>query len=100
MTIPIVAGEGAGLTLTIVGLSAEALAEARAQAAAGYIDHVLVLRIVVAFIEAAGVDVTAHTWSGPEYMALLDMLGFLPPMWSADEDAELDRLLIGAAGGE
>ncbi len=98
VTIPVVAGEAAGLTLTITGLSDGDLAEARRQAAAGHVDHVLVVRIVATFIEAVGVDVTAYTWTSSEYMALLDMLGFLPPMWTTAEDGELNRLLIGAAG--
>ncbi|MER5825747.1 hypothetical protein ABT086_26680 [Streptomyces mirabilis] len=96
-TIVLAEGEGAGLPLTITGLSDEDVAEARRQVAAGNLGHDLVLRIVAAFIESVGVDINAHTWSGPEYVALLEMLGFAPFEWSACEDAELAELL--AEGG-
>lgn len=98
-TITLVEGAGAGLTLTITGLSDEDVAEARRQVAAGNVGHVLVLRIVASLIEAVGVDITAHKWTGPEYMALLEMLGMPAFQWSAAEDAEL-QLLLAEAGGE
>ncbi|MEU5097604.1 hypothetical protein [Streptomyces sp. NPDC020996] len=93
-------GEGAGLTLTIIGLSDEDVAEARRQVAAGNLGHDLVLRIVAALIEACGVDIDAYEWTGPEYVALLEMLGMPPFRWSPAEDAELARLLADGVGGE
>lgn len=98
-TITLVEGEGAGLTLTIIGLSDEDVAEARRQVAAGNVGHVLVVRLVATLIEAVGVDIMAHKWTGPEYVALLEMLGMPPFEWSGAEDAELERLLS-EAGGE
>ncbi|MEU2584508.1 hypothetical protein ABZ612_16430 [Streptomyces avermitilis] len=53
------------------------------------------LRIVASLIEAVGVDINAHRWTGPEYIALLETLGFAPFEWSDREDAELAELLAG-----
>lgn len=98
-TIVLAEGEGAGLPLTITGLSDEDVDEARRQVAAGNLGHVLVVRIVASFIEAVGVDITAHKWTGPEYVQLLEMLGFSPFEWSVSEDAELAQLLAGEVDG-
>ncbi|USQ86980.1 hypothetical protein NFX46_26655 [Streptomyces phaeoluteigriseus] len=97
--ITLVEGVGAGFTLTITGLSDDDLAEARWQVAAGNVGHILVLRIVTALVEALGVDLSAHEWTGAEYMALLEMLGMPAFQWSAAEDAALERFLA-ECGGE
>ncbi|MEU0433717.1 hypothetical protein ABZ153_19155 [Streptomyces sp. NPDC006290] len=98
-TIVLAEGEGAGIPLTITGLSDEDVAEARRQVAAGNLGHILVVGIVASFIKAVGVDINAHTWTGPDYCALLEMLGFAPFEWSSAEDAELEQLLAGEVDG-
>ncbi|MEU0783277.1 hypothetical protein ABZ341_17100 [Streptomyces sp. NPDC006173] len=84
--------------MTITGLSDEDVAEARRQVAAGNLGHVLVVRIVATFVEAVGVDLAAYEWTGPEYVQLLEMLGFAPFEWSASEDVELASLLAEGGG--
>ncbi|WP_326787862.1 hypothetical protein [Streptomyces sp. NBC_00151] len=98
-TIVLAEGEGAGIPLTITGLSDDDVAEARRQVAAGNLGHVLVLGIVASFIKSVGVDIAAHNWTGPEYVQLLEMLGFAPFEWSASEDGELEQLLAGEVDG-
>lgn len=93
------AGAGESLTLTIVGLGDEDVAEARRQAAAGHVDHPLVMQIVATLIEATGVELVAHDWTSDEYVALLDMLGMAPSQWSGSDESALQELLADAAGG-
>lgn len=98
-TIVLVEGEGAGLPLTIIGMTDEDVAEARCQVAAGNVGHELVLRIVAALVDAVGVDIGAYEWTGPEYVVLLEMLGMPVFEWSESEDAELAEFLAEAGGG-
>ena len=98
-TITLVEGEGKGVALTIIGMTDGDVAEARRQAAAGNIAHALVVRIVATFIRSLGIDVDDHDWTGPPYIALLEMLGMPPFQWSDAEDVELAQLLAEAGGG-
>lgn len=97
--IPLVAGAGVGMTLTITGLSNEDVARARRRAQAGHVDDPLVMQIVATLIEATGVRITAYDWSSDEYMALLDMLGMAPSQWTARDERSLEQLLADMTGG-
>lgn len=97
--IPLVAGAGEGMTLTITGLCTADVECARRRAQAGHVDDPLVMQIVGTLIEAAGVSLGGHDWTSDEYMALLDMLGMAPEQWSARDDRTLEQLLDDAVGG-
>ncbi|MGW4541602.1 hypothetical protein ACWEOP_27510 [Streptomyces chartreusis] len=86
------------MSLEIVGLTDADVAEARRQVAAGNLGHRLVLGIVKALLDALGVDAAAYEWTGPEYVQLLELLGFSPFTWSQAEDDELAQLLAGSGG--
>ncbi|MEU5112021.1 hypothetical protein AB0G64_11010 [Streptomyces longwoodensis] len=97
--VPVVAGAGEGLTLTIEGLDDNDIVRARELALSGNVDHPLVVTVVGLLVVAAGEDPGAYEWSADEFLALLDMLGMKPSEWSEDDDVELTRLLADAAGG-
>ncbi|MFE4697152.1 hypothetical protein ACFRIC_08680 [Streptomyces sp. NPDC056738] len=83
------------MTLEILGMTDEDVAEARRQAAVCNVEHPLVMRMFSAFTEGFGLEPDGPEWSVGEVATLLQALRLLPS-WAAPDDIELAHLLMSA----
>jgi len=83
------------MTLELVGMTSDDVAEARRQAAVCNVDHELVQRVLSAFIEGFGLEPSGPEWSPGDMATLLEALGMLPA-WTSAVDVELASLLRAA----
>lgn len=90
---------GVHMTLEILGMGEDDVAEARRQAALCNVDHPLVQRVLWSFVDAFEIEPSGDDWSVAELATLFTALGMLPS-WTTAVDVELAHLLAAESAGQ